>query len=134
MKYAYPAIFTEEENGQYSVNFPDFEGSGYGCFTGGNDLNDAMDMAKDALCLVLYDMEKESAAVPKASGVKDFKVARNEFVSLIACDTEWYRRFYDGKAIKKTLSIPSWLNAMAELQSVNFSQVLQEALKQQLGV
>ena len=134
MKYAYPAVFTEEGNGQYSVNFPDFEETQYGCFTGGNNLNHAMEMANDALCLVLYDMEINNAAVPKASGVKDIKVADNEFVSLIACDTEWYKRFYDSKAVKKTLSIPSWLNTMAESQAINFSQILQEALKQQLGV
>ena len=55
-------------------------------------------------------------------------------MTLIACDTVEYRRYYDNKAVKKTLSIPSWLNTMAERQDVNFSSVLQKALKADLGI
>ena len=127
MKYAYPAIFTKEHNG-YSVLFPDFDGTGFACATGGDDLNDAMNMAQDALCLVLYHMEQDGHLVPKVSDVKAIDTAENEFVSLIACDTDEYKRFYDSRAVKKTLTIPSWLNTKAERKGVNFSQILQEAL------
>jgi predicted RNase H-like HicB family nuclease len=134
MKYAYPAIFTEENDGGYSVLFPDFDGSGYGCFTQGNDINDTMDMAEDALCLVLYNIEKADKTAPKASNIKDVAAGEKEFVSLITCDTDTYKRFYESKAVKKTLSIPAWLNSQAEKNSINFSQLLQEALKQRLGL
>ena len=58
----------------------------------------------------------------------------NEFVSLVSCDTIAYRKFFDNKAVKKTLSIPSWLNDMAERADINFSGTLQEALKAKLNI
>ena len=131
-KYIYPAIFTPEEDGGYSVRFPDVES----CYTGSETLVGAMDMAKDVLCMMLYEMEEHQQAIPAASTVAEIqKPAENgEFVSLISCDTIEYRRFYDNKAVKKTLSIPSWLNDMAERAGVNFSSILQEALKQKLEI
>ena len=133
MKYAYPALFTEEEGG-YSVHFLDFEGSGYGCYTQGNNIGEAIAMAQDVLCMTLYWIVQDGKAAPKVSDIRSVKTEANEFVSLVSCDTDFYRRFYESKAVKKTLSIPSWLNAMAEKQKINFSQTLQEALKSQLGL
>ena len=131
-KYIYPAIFTPEEDGGYSVRFPDVDG----CFTGGDSLAGAMEMANDALCLMLYDKEQSGAEIPAASSVPAVQTQAegDEFVSLVACDTIAYRKFYDNKAVKKTLSIPSWLNDMAERAGINFSGTLQEALKQQLNI
>lgn len=131
-KYVYPAIFTPEDNGQYSVRFPDIKN----CFTGGDTLPDAMEMANDVLCLSLYDLEQAGAEVPSASTVSDVQqlIEGGEFVSLVACDTIAYRKFYDNKAVKKTLSIPSWLNDMAERQDINFSATLQNALKEALHI
>ena len=126
-KYVYPAIFTEDEAG-YSVRFPDVDG----CFTSGKDLQEALEMAEDALCLMLYDMEESGEAIPAASGVNNVQTEPGEFVSLIGCDTLAYRKRYGSKAVKKTLSIPSWLNEAAEKAGVNFSNVLQDALKQLL--
>ena len=126
-KYVYPAIFTEDEDG-YSVRFPDVDG----CFTSGRSLQEALEMAEDALCLMLYDMEESAEAIPAASGVNNVQTEPGEFVSLIGCDTLAYRKRYGSKAVKKTLSIPSWLNEAAEKAGVNFSNVLQDALKQQL--
>lgn len=126
-KYVYPAIFTEDEDG-YSVRFPDVDG----CFTSGRSLQEALEMAEDALCLMLYDMEESGEGIPAASGVNNVQTEPGEFVSLIGCDTLAYRKRYGSKAVKKTLSIPSWLNEAAEKAGVNFSSVLQDALKQQL--
>ena len=126
-KYVYPAIFTEDEDG-YSVRFPDVDG----CFTSGRSLQEALEMAEDALWLMLYDMEESGEAIPVASGVNNVQTEPGEFVSLIGCDTLAYRKRYGSKAVKKTLSIPSWLNEAAEKAGVNFSNVLQDALKQQL--
>lgn len=129
-KYVYPAIFTPEEGGSYSIRFPDLEN----CFTSGESLADGMAMAADALCLVLYDLEETGAAIPAPSDLKSVQAEGNEFVTLIGCDTLEYRKFFNNKAVKKTLSIPAWLNTMAERQGVNFSMVLQKALQQELGL
>lgn len=131
-KYVYPAIFTQELEGGYSIRFPDIEN----CFTDADDITSAMEMAKDVLCLMLYNLEQSNSVIPEASRVNDVKntITENEFVTLIACDTIEYRRFFDNKAVKKTLSIPSWLNDMAERAEINFSATLQAALKQQLNI
>lgn len=129
-KYVYPAIFTKEDNGLYSIIFPDFEA----CFTQGDDIQDGLFMANDVLCLTLYNMEENREDIPAPSDPLKVKVQNNEFVTLVSCDTLEYRKFYDNKAIKKTLTIPSWLNTIAEREEINFSQVLQEALKDKLQI
>lgn len=129
-KYVYPAIFTPEKDGSYTVNFPDFES----CYTSGLSLADAILMAEDVLCLVLYDMEEGGKEIPKASDLKAVQAGNDEFVTLIRCDTIEYRKFYNNKAVKKTLTIPAWLNTMAEKQGLNFSMVLQKALQQELNL
>ena len=128
--YAYPAIFTSEEDGGYSIRFPDFEC----CYTDGANETEGLEMARDVLCLTLYDMEKENKKIPAPSKVNAVQHGENEFVTLVSCDTDWYRRYYDSKAVKKTLSIPAWLNDLAEQNAINFSQELQEALKAKLNV
>ncbi len=128
-KYVYPAVFTPEDGG-YAVNFPDFES----CYTDGDNLEDALEMAADVLCLTLYDMEERGETIPEPTPIKDVKVTGDEFVSLVNCDTVEYRKFFDNKAVKKTLTIPNWLNTIAERKGVNFSLVLQNALKQELNI
>ena len=130
MKYAYPAIFRQEEDGLYSVEFPDIDG----CFTSGETLPEAIEMAEDALCLMLYDKEEEGEEIPAASNLKDVQTDADALVSLVFCDTLEYRKRYSSKAVKKTLTIPAWLNPMAERADLNFSDVLREALKLRLDV
>ncbi|MFA0815987.1 MAG: type II toxin-antitoxin system HicB family antitoxin [Anaerofustis sp.] len=127
-RYIYPAVFTEDPSGGYTVDFPDLDG----CYTQGDDLQNAMDMAADVLCLMLYDAEQEKRSIPKASDIKDISVDEGSFVNLISVDTIAYQKFYNNKAVKKTLSIPSWLNEMAISEDINFSEVLQTGLKQVL--
>ena len=128
-KYIYPAVFTPEDGG-YVVNFPDFES----CYTEGDTLEEAMEMADDVLCLTLYDMEETGKEIPAPSSVKEIKTDGDAFVSLVHCDTVEYRKFFDNKAVKKTLTIPNWLNTIAERQGVNFSLTLQNALKKELNL
>lgn len=128
-QYVYPAVFTEEDCG-YSINFPDIEN----CFTSAETLGEGIKMANDVLCLMLYEMEQAGEAIPEASSIHDISVGENEFVNFVSCDTVEYRKFFDNKAVKKTLSIPSWLNDMAERAGINFSSTLQTALKQQLNI
>ena len=127
-KYLFPAVFVKEDNGQYSVSFPDIPQ----CYTCGDDLQDAFDMAQDVLCLRLYDMEEAGEAIPRASAVQSIHCGEKDTISLVGCDTIEYRRLNDNTAVKKTLTIPSWLNTMAEREGVNFSAVLQNALRNEL--
>ena len=129
-KYVFPAIFTREDDGKYSVEFPDIKN----CYTGGDDMADALEMAEDVLCLMLYDMEKDGKSIPAPSGYKAVKTKGESVVSLVRCDTETYRRFYDKKSVKKTLTIPMWLNERAERANANFSGILQDALKVHLRI
>lgn len=126
MKYVYPAIFTEE-NGQYLVSVPDLSG----CHTFGDDLNEAIEMARDAMAMWLCIAEDNKEEIPKASANLTIK---DGFVSYVDVDTIAYRKQTDSKAVKKTLSIPSWLNTQAELSGINFSNVLQNALMEQLNI
>ena len=130
-KYVYPAVFTKEGE-QYSVAFPDIEG----CYTCGDSLVEAVSNAQDALCLMLYDMEESGEVIPAPSDALDIEktLGDNEFISLVSCDTLEYRQYFDQKAVKKTLTIPSWLNTLAEREGINFSSVLQAALKRTLGI
>lgn len=128
-KYIYPAIFAKD-GAFYTVRFPDLEN----CYTQGDSLQDAYEMASDVLCLMLYNLEEEKANIPPASEMNTVKTEKDEFVSLVACDTLEYRQYYDNKAVKKTLTIPSWLNTMSEREGINFSAVLQAALKSELHI
>lgn len=129
-KYVYPAIFTKEDNGSFSVEFPDIEG----CFTCGDDLLDAIEMAEDALALMLYHYEQENRNIPSPSETIELFDEGTQFVNYIACDTIDYQKRYNNKAIKKTLTIPEWLNEAAMRKGLNFSAILQNALKRELGV
>lgn len=128
-KYVYPAIFTPEEGGGYSVFFPDLDG----CYTCGDDLQDVMFMANDVLAFVLYDYEAEGKEIPVPSKAEDIQKEAGDFVNYVACDTVEYARMHDNRAVKKTLTIPQWLNDAALRCNINFSQVLQEALMEKVG-
>lgn len=129
-KYAYPAIFTPEEEGRYSVFFPNLEG----CYTCGDDLQDALFMANDVLAFVLYGYETEGKEIPEPSKVESIEKSDGDFVNYVACDTVEYARMHNNRAVKKTLTIPQWLNDAAIRQDINFSQVLQEALMQKVNM
>lgn len=129
-KYIYPAIFTPEENGAFSIHFPDIEN----CFTCGNDLQDGINMAEDVLALMITHLEDRGDKIPEASAIKNLTTENDEFATYISCDTAMYRRLMNNAAVKKTLTIPSWLNDSAVAAGLNFSQVLQDALKRQLNL
>ena len=113
-KYVYPAIFTSEPDGGYSVYFPDLEG----CYTCGDTLADALFMAEDALALILYGYEKDQRPIPQPSKMSGIKVTADSFLSMVACDTLEYRKRFNNKAVKKTLTIPEWLNEAAVAMNI----------------
>lgn len=129
-RYAYPAVFTEEENGLYSINFPDLEG----CYTSGDNLADGIAMAEDVLAMTLYNYEKDGKTIPDASDPASIHLDENEFINFIAADTLYYQKKFNNKSVKKTLTIPEWLNDLATSENINFSQTLQEALVAKLRV
>lgn len=128
-KYVFPAIFTKEDIG-YSVSFPDVPG----CNTQGKTLSEALAMAADALNLMLYSCEEDGLPINKPSDIRTLKLEDNEITSLVSADTVEYRRFFDNKAVKKTLTIPNWLNTLSERENINFSAVLQDALIEKLNL
>lgn len=128
MKAVYPVVFTKLDDG-YMAYVPDFDIN-----TQGDDLAEAIEMARDAIGLMGIDMEDDGKALPKPSDVKSIPQKENELVSIVDIDFGEYRKAYDNRAVKKTLTIPSWLNARAEKEHINFSSVLQAALKKQLHV
>ena len=128
MKYAYGAVFTPLEDGGFDVKVPDLPG----CRTCGDDLADAIFMAEDAVAMWLWDAENKEEPIPAANPLP--AVSSPQFANYVLADTDEYRRKNDNRAVKKTLSLPSWLNSQAERAGVNFSQVLQDALKERLNV
>ena len=128
-KYVYPVVLTPEDIG-YFVNFPDVES----CCTQGDDLADALEMAKDVLALTLCGYEDNKKSIPAATPQEDLSLEAGQIISLVSADTAEYRKIWDSKAIKKTLTLPSWLNTLAEREGVNFSQTLQRALKEELKI
>jgi predicted RNase H-like HicB family nuclease len=127
MKYAYPAIFTPTDDG-YDVYFPDL----FGCRTCADTLPEAVEMAEDAAETWLLLTEKEGGEIPASSVPSEIAVTAPQIVSIVKADTEAYRRRVDSHAVKKTLTIPAWLNYEAEAANINFSNVLQDALKARL--
>lgn len=137
MKYIFPAIITFVKNdesfpnGVYEVSFPDLEG----CLTFGETMEEAFINAQDALNGMLWTLEDDKdKSIPKPSEFKFINHDDNSVVTLIEADTLEYRKKYDTKAVKKTLTIPAWLNTKAMESDINFSNILQEALLKRLGL
>ena len=130
MKLVYPACFYEEKDGGYSVEIPDL----LGCCTQGENLEEAIQMAQDAALGWLLTAVENNEEIPKASNIKDIKLENeNGFVTLLLLDLGAYTQKYGTrKSVKKTLSIPVWLNERAERLKINFSQTLQDALMAQV--
>lgn len=139
MLSTYPACFFKEDNG-ISVIFPDLNHLA----TCGKTQDEAMAMAIDALAGYIFTCKQDKEDIPKPSALSDIDIEKvnaeldggdyEGFVTLVAVDVEEYARTHFEKSVKKTLTIPAWLNAAALERNVNFSQVLQDALKQQLNI
>lgn len=125
----YPAIFHKAEEGGFWVTFPDIPE----CMTQGEDMQQAYEMAFDALGLSLITMEAEGEAFPSPSKPDEVQVDDGILV-VIEFNLAEYRRKNCSRAVKKTLSIPEWLNEAAMRENINFSQTLQEALLVRLGL
>lgn len=131
-KYMFPAIFDpgSDGSGGYTITFPDLPG----CITEGSDLNEAMYMAKDVLEGFLYSMEEDGEEIPGPTVPSEIPVPEGGFVAFVDVWTDIVRDEIENKSIKKTLTIPKWLNDAGEAEKLNFSQLLQFAIKERLGI
>jgi predicted RNase H-like HicB family nuclease len=135
--YVFPAVleyYTHDIASGISVFFPDLPG----CVSGGDNEIEAIQSAREALTLHLYGMAEDGDDIPTPSNVRELQLEKEENCEYrIVFIDAWMTPFQDAmrnKAVKKTLTIPKWLNDMAEKNKVNFSQILQTALKQYLGI
>lgn len=127
MKKVYPVVLTPAETG-YVVYVPDLKIN-----TEGENIANAMEMARDAIGLWAICEEDMGRSIPEPSS-KYPEHSPEEIVTLVDIDIDVYRRANDNRTIRKNLTLPSWLNERAEKAGVNFSQVLQEGLKNRLGI
>ncbi|ADI02719.1 MAG TPA: type II toxin-antitoxin system HicB family antitoxin [Syntrophothermus lipocalidus] len=128
-KYVYPAIFDYANDG-ISVEFPDLPG----CYTCGDTDEEALYMAKEALALHLYGLEEDGCAIPDPSPANTIKAEPNQVVVLVEAWMPPFRDEMKHRSVKKTLTIPKWLDDLAREHNVNFSHLLQNALKEYLGL
>lgn len=128
-RYIYPAIFVYADDG-ISISFPDLPG----CFSCASSDEEALSMAKEALGLHLYGMEEDNDEIPSPTSINKIPLEPNQAVVLIEVLMPSTREAIENYSIKKTLTIPQWLNKLAIEKKVNFSHVLQAALKNELGV
>lgn len=123
-KLFYPALFHKSEEGGFWVSFPDIPE----CFTQGDDMAQAYEMAVDALGLALTSRETEQQPLPDISDPTVITSEPDSFLVVIEFDMLAYKKRTNSRSVKKTLSIPEWLNEAAMAMDLNFSQILQEAL------
>ena len=135
MKNVYPVFFTQTED-IILIEVPDF-----GILTQGKNMNDAIDMARDAMELYCISLEDAKEDIPRPSELKALSVVNGTFakegetfISLVDIDSEEYRRKIDTRTVRRNVALPSWLNYEAEKAQINVSRVLQEALIHTLGL
>ncbi|MDI6600806.1 type II toxin-antitoxin system HicB family antitoxin [Calorimonas adulescens] len=129
-KYIFSAVFEPGNIKGYVITFPDLPG----CITEGDTLEDALAMAKDALELHLYGMEEDGNFIPQPTPPEKIHAPEGSFVVPVEVYMPPVRDEMANKAVKKTLTLPKWLNDAAEKAEINFSQLLQQALKERLGI
>lgn len=128
MKNTYPIVLMPDEPG-FVVYIPDFNIN-----TEGNDLTEAIEMARDAIGLMGITFEDDNRPLPVPSAVEDVKVEPGEYITLVDVDFSDYRRKNELRTVKKNCTLPSWLCYEAEKANINFSAVLQAALKRELHI
>ena len=128
-RYMYPAVFTYEDGQEIAVCFPDFDAA-----TSGEDDSDALLSARELLGCVIFGMEEDGEALPDATPLENVALESNERAVLVDVYMPTVRMANVNKAVNRTVTLPAWLNAAALERNVNFSQVLQDALRDLLHV
>ena len=128
-RYFYPAVFTFEDGQEIAVDFPDLKVA-----TSGLDEEDALLSARELLGIVLAGMEEDGEEIPTPTPLSKVHLEENEQVVLVDVYMPSIRLANKNKSVNRTVTLPAWLNSAALERNINFSQVLQEALKKQLNM
>ncbi len=128
-RYFYPAVFTYEPGQEIAIDFPDL-----GCATSGVNDDDALLSARELLGCVLYGMEEDGEEIPDPTPLSDVETRANEYTVLVDVYMPSIRQANINRSVNRTVTLPAWLNAAALERNINFSQVLQDALKAQLNL
>jgi len=135
MKCAYPACIYKEISGKYSIVFPDLDDLA----TFGDTLDEAMAMAVDCLAGYIYTLMLEGKDIPLPSELKNifpekYDEVVESYTSMIFVDVDEYAELHFKQSVKKTLTIPSWLNRVAVSRNINFSKIIKKALIEELQI
>ena len=122
-EYIYPAVFHPNEDGSYTIIYPDLDG----CISEGKDLSNAMYMAQSALTQWMEYLTDKKADIPAASAIRDIVVEGDEFVNLVKAEVK------DTRAVRRTVSIPKWMDDQVSAAGLSLSRVLQDALRERLA-
>ena len=128
-RYVYPAVLTYEDGYEIAVTFPDLPG----CATSGETDTEALMMAKEALGIHLWGMENDGDELPVPSPIRDIELEAGEIVALVEVYMPSVRLSQENRSVNRTVTLPAWLNAQAMERGVNFSQVLQDALRAEIN-
>jgi predicted RNase H-like HicB family nuclease len=127
--YVFPAFFRSLDSGGFSIDFPDLPG----CISTGDTVEEAMTMAREALSLHLYGLIEDKEPIPRASTLTQIHPEQNAFLTLVEGRPGMIAEMIRNKAVKKTLTIPYWMNEEAERLHLNFSQLLQDAVREKIS-
>lgn len=128
-RYFYPAVFTYEEGEEIAVVFPDLDVA-----TSGENDDDALLSARELLGCVMFGLEEDAAQIPEPTALSKVALEPNERAVLVDVYMPSVRMAHNNKSVNRTVTLPAWLNAAALERNINFSQVLQDALKTQMGI
>jgi len=129
MKYVYPALFVKEDE-TIIVTFPDLEDT----FTDGATMQEAFENAEDVLNLMLWNREEEKDDIPMPSSPEQITVPQGATLAMIKADTLAYRKLHDQKTIRRSITLPSRLDTIAREHNINFSQLMQNAIRRECGI
>lgn len=122
-EYVYPAVFHANEDGSYTIWFPDLPG----CISEGKDLANAICMAQDALTQWISFLKDKNDEIPSSSSISDLSAADEEFLTYIRAEIR------DRRAVRRTISLPKWMDDLAAAEGLSLSRVLQDALNARFG-
>lgn len=126
-RYFYPAVFTYEEGQEIAIEFPDLDVA-----TSGENEQDALLSARELLGCVIFGLEEDGEEIPAPTALSDISLETNERVVLIDVYMPSVRNANVNKSVNRTVTLPAWLNSIALEHNINFSQILQDAIKTQL--
>jgi len=123
MEYVYPAVFHQNKDESYTIIYPDLPG----CVSEGKNLGNALFMAQSALTQWIGYLADKKQEIPNASPTENIKTSKSEFVNLIRAEVR------DAHAVKRTISIPKWMDDKVTQSGLSLSRVLQDALRERLA-